>query len=240
MQAAETLVTIATYNERENLPQLVEAIFSAASQVHILVIDDNSPDGTGRWCDEFAAQDGRLSCIHREKKLGLGTATLLALRTGIERGYRYVLNMDADFSHPPEKIPELIAVMDPPAGPPADVAIGSRYVEGGAVEGWPRTRRWMSAAVNACARTLLRLPVRDCSGAFRCYRVSMLQRLDFAVIKSRGYAFQEEILYRLRRAGAVFREIPITFIDRRCGQSKINSREALEALWIIARLGLLG
>ncbi|NMC21402.1 MAG: glycosyltransferase, partial [Thermogutta sp.] len=125
MQAAETLVTVATYNERENLPQLVEAIFSVAPSVRILVIDDNSPDGTGRWCDDYAAQDERLSCIHREGKLGLGTATLLALRTGIEQGYRYILNMDADFSHPPEKIPELIAAMDPPGKPPADVAIGS-------------------------------------------------------------------------------------------------------------------
>jgi len=240
MQTAETLVTVATYNERENLPQLVEAILSIAPSVHILVIDDNSPDGTGRWCDEYAAQDERLSCIHREGKLGLGTATLLALRTGMDRGYRYILNMDADFSHPPEKIPELIAAMDPPGKPPADVVIGSRYVPGGAVEGWPRTRRWMSAAVNAYARLLLRLPVRDCSGAFRCYRASTLERLDFAAVRSRGYSFQEEILYRLRRAGAVFREVPITFIDRRRGQSKINSREALEALWIIARLGLLG
>ncbi|GAB4132259.1 polyprenol monophosphomannose synthase [Thermopirellula anaerolimosa] len=240
MQAAETLVTVATYNERENLPLLVEAIFSAAPDVHILVIDDNSPDGTGQWCDEYAARDGRLGCIHREGKLGLGTATLLALRTGIEQGYRFILNMDADFSHPPEKIPELIAAMEPPGKPPADVAIGSRYVDGGAIEGWPRTRRWMSAAVNFYARLLLRLPVRDCSGAFRCYRASALQRIDFASVRSRGYSFQEEILYRLRRAGAVFREVPITFTDRRRGQSKINSREALEALWIIARLGLLG
>lgn len=240
MQTAETLVTIATYNERENLPQLVEAIFSIAPMVHVLVIDDNSPDGTGRWCDEYAAHDERFSCIHREGKLGLGTATLLALRSGMDRGYRYILNMDADFSHPPEKIPELIAAMDPPEKPPADVVIGSRYVPGGGVEGWPRTRRWMSAAVNAYARLLLRLPVRDCSGAFRCYRASTLERLDFAAVRSRGYSFQEEILYRLRRAGAVFREVPFTFTDRRRGSSKINSREAVEALWIIARLGLLG
>ncbi len=240
MTAADTLVTIATYNEMENLPLLVEAVFAVAPDVHILVVDDNSPDGTGRWCDEYAAKDSRLRCIHREGKLGLGTATILALQTGIQQGYRYILNMDADFSHPPEKIPELIAAMAPCESPPADVAIGSRYVPGGTVAGWPRTRRWMSAAVNGYARLLLRLPVRDCSGAFRCYRASRLQKLDFATIQSRGYSFQEEVLYRLKRAGTVFREVPITFTDRRRGKSKINTREALEALLIIARLGLFG
>ncbi|RMF93214.1 MAG: polyprenol monophosphomannose synthase [Planctomycetota bacterium] len=234
----QTLVTVATYNEIENLPRLVDTIFDAAPEVHILVIDDNSPDGTGRWVDQRAAEEPRLKCLHREGKLGLGTATLAGMRYGIEHGYRYVLNLDADFSHPPEKIPELIAAMDPEDGPPADVAVGSRYVPGGKIEGWPPHRRLMSWGVNTYARLLLGLPVRDCSGAFRCYRASTLARVDFRLVRSRGYSFQEEILYWLRCVGARMVEVPITFVDRRFGKSKINWKEAVAALGILAWIGL--
>ncbi|GAB6164410.1 hypothetical protein JCM19992_04100 [Thermostilla marina] len=234
----QTLVTVATYNEIENLPRLVEAIFAAAPEVHILVIDDNSPDGTGRWVDERSAEEPRLKCLHREGKLGLGTATLAGMRYGIEHGYRYVLNLDADFSHPPEKIPELIAAMEPADGPPVDVAIGSRYVSGGKIEGWPPHRRLMSWGVNTYARLLLGLPVLDCSGAYRCYRASTLARIDFDLIRSRGYSFQEEILFWLRCVGARMVEVPITFVDRRFGKSKINWKEAVAALAILAVIGL--
>jgi len=233
-----TLVTVATYNEIDNLPRLVESIFQNAPEADILVIDDNSPDGTGRWCDQFAAEQPRLHCLHREGKLGLGTATIAGLRYAIDQGYTYALNMDADFSHPPERIPALIAGMDPPDGEPVDVMIGSRYVSGGGAEGWPLPRRLMSRAVNTYARWLLGLTPRDCSGAFRCYRTALLQRLDFSAVRSRGYSFQEEILWHLKRLGARFGETPIVFIDRRHGQSKINSREAVAALTILARLGL--
>jgi dolichol-phosphate mannosyltransferase len=146
--------------------------------------------------------------------------------------------MDADFSHPPEHLPELVGGMDPPGGPPIDVMIASRYVPGGGSEGWPLSRRLMSRAVNCYARRLLGLPVRDCSGAFRCYRVSLLARLDFQAIRSRGYSFQEEVLWHLKRLGARFAETPFVFVDRRQGTSKINSREALAALGIICRLGV--
>lgn len=233
-----TLVTVATYNEIENLPRLVDRILEIVPQADILVVDDNSPDGTGRWCNERAGADPRVRCLHRAGKLGLGTATIAGLRHAIEHGYEHVLTMDADFSHPPERIPDLLAGMAPPGGPPVDVMIGSRYVRGGRVEGWGAKRHLMSRGVNLYARCLLGLPVRDCSGAFRCYRTAMLAKLDFDAFRSRGYSFFEEILWRLRRRGARLAETPITFVDREHGASKIDGREAAAALAILFRLGL--
>jgi dolichol-phosphate mannosyltransferase len=236
--ADKTLVTIATYNEIENLPGLTEEIFRFAPAVDILVIDDNSPDGTGQWCDHRAAEDPRIHCLHRPGKQGLGTATIAGMQYGIQHGYKQVLNMDADFSHQPRYIPDFLAGMDPSAGEPVDVMIGSRYVPGGGVEGWPLKRHLMSRCINLYSRWLLGLRPKDCSGAFRCYRTAILARLDFDRIGSRGYAFQEEILWHLKRAGARFGETPIVFVDRRRGSSKIDSGEAVAALWNILKLGL--
>ncbi len=236
--ADATLITIATYNEIENLPPLVEEIFRFAPHAHLLIVDDASPDGTGRWVDERAAADPRVHALHRSGKLGLGTAIIAGLRYGIEHGYRYVLNMDADFSHQPKYLPELIAAMEPASGPPVDLAVGSRYVPGGGVENWPWKRYLMSWGVNVYARTLLRLPPRDTSGGFRCYRTSLIARLNFDEFVSRGYSFQEEMMWRMKRAGATFAEVPIVFVDRVRGVSKINLREAYRALGILARLGL--
>jgi dolichol-phosphate mannosyltransferase len=236
-----TLVTLATYNEIENLPLLVEEIFRHAPNVDLLVVDDNSPDGTGRWCDERAAHEPRLRCLHRAGKLGLGTAILAGMRYAIEHGYEQVLNMDADFSHHPRHLPALLAGMNDPDGQPAvDVMIGSRYVTGGGVVNWPLRRKLMSRAVNFYARTLLGLSPRDCSGSYRCYRTSLLARLDFDAVRSRGYSFQEEILWHLKRLGARFGETPITFEDRRLGKSKIDSKEAWQAMRIILSLALFG
>ncbi len=234
----QALITVATYNEIENLPRLAEAIFSHAPQADLLVIDDDSPDGTGYWCDEYAAEDPRLRCLHRPGKQGLGSAILAGMTYAIERGYAYVLNMDADFSHSPQYLPDLLGGMDPPGGPPVDVRIGSRYVPGGRVEGWPLRRHLMSRGVNAYARWMLGLKPKDCSGGFRCYRTATLARLDFAAVRSRGYSFQEEILWRLKRVGARFGETPIVFVDRRRGASKIDTREAWAALRVILSLGL--
>jgi dolichol-phosphate mannosyltransferase len=228
-----TLVTVATYNEIENLPLLVEAIFAEVPGVDLLVIDDNSPDGTGRWCDEKSAEEPRVRCLHRAGKLGLGTATIAGMRYAIEHGYDQVLNMDADFSHHPRYLPALLAGMEQ-----ADVMIGSRYVPGGGVKDWPLKRKLMSWGVNTYARLLLGLSPRDCSGAFRCYRVGLLKKLQFDAIRSRGYSFQEEILWLLKRAGARFGETHILFADRERGKSKINGREAIAALWVIFRLGV--
>jgi dolichol-phosphate mannosyltransferase len=238
MPPAKTLVTIATYNEIDNLPLLTDAIFQFAPAVQLLVIDDNSPDGTGRWCDERAKVDPRVHCLHRSGKLGLGTAILAGMQYAIEQGYDYVLNMDADFSHHPRYLDHLIAGMDRPAAQPVDVMIGSRYVPGGGVEGWPLRRQWMSKSVNFYARWMLGLKARDCSGGYRCYRVSLLKQLDFKTIRSRGYSFQEEILWRLKLLGGRFGESPIVFADRERGQSKINGKEAFAALRIIFALGL--
>jgi dolichol-phosphate mannosyltransferase len=227
------LVTVATYNEIENLPQLAHEVWQVAPQADILVIDDNSPDGTGRWCDEQAAKEPRLHCVHRAGKLGLGTATIAAMQYAIEHNYDHVMNMDADFSHHPRYIPAILAGMES-----ADVSIGSRYCPGGGTKDWPFRRRLMSWGVNTYARCLLGLKPRDTSGAFRCYRVSLLRKLDFSKIKSRGYSFQEEILWRLKQLGARMTETPIVFADRERGQSKINKQEAVAALRIILRLGI--
>ena len=236
--ADRTLVTVATYNEMENLPRLVDEVFQVAPQVDLLVIDDDSPDGTGQWCERKEAEDPRVHCLHRQGKLGLGAATVAGMRYAIEQGYKYVLNMDADFSHPPRYLPDLLSGMEPQDGPAVDVMIGSRYVPGGGTEGWPLKRRLMSRGVNLYARWLLGLKPKDCSGAFRCYRTELLARLDFNAVRSRGYSFQEEILWHLKRLGARFAETPIIFIDRQRGTSKIDSNEAVVALWIIFSLGL--
>jgi dolichol-phosphate mannosyltransferase len=232
------LITIATYNEIENLPRLVDEIRRHAPGIAILVIDDHSPDGTGDWCDRRAAVDDRFHVLHRAGKLGLGTATLAAMQYAIDHGYEWMLNMDADFSHHPRHLPAMLAAMQRSGPDAVDVIIGSRYVAGGGIEGWPWRRHWMSRSVNGYARWLLGLSPRDCSGAFRGYRTALLQRLDFAAIRSRGYSFQEEILWLLKRQGARFAETPIVFADRTKGHSKINLREAFAALAIIFRLGI--
>ena len=233
-----TVVTIATYNEIENLPRLVDDVQAVASDVDILVIDDNSPDGTGHWCDQRAVQDPRFHVLHRSGKLGLGTAIIAGMQYAIEHDYAWVLNMDSDFSHHPRYLPDLLATARRQDDLAPDVVIGSRYIPGGGVEGWPWRRQFMSRGVNCYARLLLGLQAKDCSGAYRCYRTALLRRLDFGAVRSRGYAFQEEILWHLKRLGARMVERPIIFADRCQGKSKINSGEARSALWIIFRLGL--
>jgi dolichol-phosphate mannosyltransferase len=228
----------ATYNEIENLPRLVDEILAFVPDVHLLVVDDNSPDGTGVWCDRKVTEDRRVHVLHRAGKLGLGTAMIAGMRYAIERGYKYVVNMDADFSHHPRYLPAIITGMDPARSEPIDVMIGSRYITGGGTVGWPLKRKIMSRGVNLYARWLLWLRARDVSGGYRCYRVSKLADLDFNQVRSRGYSFQEEILWMLRRRGARIAETPIVFADREQGTSKINSREAGAALRIIARLGM--
>lgn len=234
------LVAIATYNEIENVPSLLDAVFEAVPKAEVLIIDDDSPDGTGDWVRERSRSEPRLKLVQRAAKSGLGSAIADAMKYAIESGYDFLLNMDADWSHPPESIPDLISAMSSGEEKTVDVVIGSRYVPGGKISGWPVIRKWMSKGVNFYARFFLRLPVRDCSGSFRYYRVESLKKIDFSRIRSQGYSFFEEILFLLRKNHARFLEIPITFTDRRFGQSKINGKEALKALGIIARLGVLG
>jgi dolichol-phosphate mannosyltransferase len=230
------LIAIATYNEMDNLPRLVDAIFEAVPDVDVLIIDDHSPDGTGRWAEERSWSDHRVTCIHRPAKQGLGTATLLGMTEAVKRSYEFVVNMDADFSHSPSDLPGLVAGMSSGPGP-IDVMIGSRYRPGGGIEGWPLLRRVMSRMINAYARFWLDLDVSDCSGSFRCYRTAVLGRLDFTQIRSRGYSFFEEILWHLQQAGAAFGELPIVFVNRRKGRSKISLTEAVRAVCTLTSLG---
>jgi dolichol-phosphate mannosyltransferase len=239
-----TLVAVATYNELANLPSLVEAIEHALPEADVLVVDDNSPDGTGRWADERAATDPRVRVLHRPGKLGLGTATFAAFRVAIDEGYDLVCTLDADWSHPPEKLPELVALLEAGRGQRAggsllaDVAIGSRYVPGGRIVGWPWRRRVASGVVNFLARWLLRLPTRDSSGAFRAYRVEVLRGVEFDRLHGTGYAYLEELLWVLKRRGARFVETPITFTERRAGASKLSGAEARRAIALLLRIGL--
>ena len=237
-----TLVAIATYNEIATLPRLVEEVLGRVPDADILVIDDNSPDGTSQWCETKSATEPRLRCLRREGKLGLGTALAAAMQYAAQRReqYEYLVTMDADFSHPPERLPALIAAMCPPNLPPVDVAIGSRYIQGGRIEGWPWKRYLMSRAVNLVARWILGMPPKDCSSGYRCYRVEMLARLNFQDILSHGYSFEEEILWRLHRLGARLAEVPIVFVNRRQGHSKINVRELVSSATVLLRLAARG
>jgi len=252
---SKTLVTVATYNEIENIHKLAEAIRQYLPEADLLVVDDNSPDGTGEWCLERKKSVANFDCVIRKGKLGLGTAVIAAMQHAIINKYDFLINMDADFSHPPEKLPELLAAIKTNkihvaktlqnAKPEQhiDVVIGSRYVPGGKVKGWPLYRRLMSRLVNVFARICLGLKTRDNSGAFRCYRVATLERIlataiEKGKIHSKGYSFFEEILFLLNRGGANMLEIPITFADRKFGRSKINHKEAIQAIGIIFWLGI--
>lgn len=227
-QAERVLVAIASYNERQTLPSLLDEIFRIVPLAEVLVIDDASPDGTGEYLDERAKNEPRLKVMHRAGKLGLGTAILASFEFAVQHHYDLLVGLDADWSHPPEKIPALIEGTRGSSG--CDVAIASRYVKGGGVEGWPLHRRVSSAMVNAFARILLGLPVRDCSGGFRCFRVSKLAPVLAGGLHSGGYAIFEEVLLRLAESGATFKEIPFTFTDRTQGKSKLSLREAAKAI----------
>jgi dolichol-phosphate mannosyltransferase len=226
------LVSLATYNERGNLAKLVSEIGRYVPHATILIIDDNSPDGTGQLADELAAADGRVRVLHRPGKLGLGTAMLQAMRFAIDNDYDLLLNLDADFSHPPRYIPAILAGMER-----CDVMIGSRYVRGGGTEHWPLSRRLISRSINLLVRALFRMGVKDASGAYRCYRVSKLRQTRLRDVRSRGYSFQQEVLYRCHRAGCKLAETPIVFENRKFGKSKVSLREAIRSLSTLLLLG---
>lgn len=227
------LVSLATYNEAGNIAALIAEIHKYVPHAHILVIDDNSPDGTGQIVDDLASRDGRIHCLHRPGKLGLGTATLAAMRYAMEHNYDLLQNMDADFSHPPRYLPGILAGMAK-----HDVMIGSRYTAGGGTENWPLPRRLISQCVNLMVRFLFRMPVKDASGAYRCYRVSKLRDAQLERTQSRGYSFQQEVLFRCYKAGCKLGEYPIIFENRRAGASKVNRQEALRSISMLLYLGL--
>jgi dolichol-phosphate mannosyltransferase len=232
-ESPRILISVATYNERDNLSPLLAEIQKTVPSAELLVIDDNSPDGTGQLADELAVGNPRLHVMHRPGKLGLGTAILAAMRFALENDFDLLINMDADFSHHPRHLPALLQGMDR-----RDVMIGSRYVRGGGSENWPLHRLLMSRSINALVSLLMRVPARDCSGSYRCYRVAKLRQTRLDHVQSRGYSFQQEVLYRCRKAGCKIGETPIVFENRRAGKSKVNLGEAIRSIAMIFRIGV--
>jgi dolichol-phosphate mannosyltransferase len=224
--AARACVVLPTYDERENLPAIVPAILAASPELDVLVVDDDSPDGTGTIADRLAETEPRLRVLHRRRKEGLGRAYLAGFDVALRAGYGRILEMDADFSHDPRALPVLLG-----ASRDADVVLGSRYVPGGGTRNWGAARRLLSRGGSAYARTILRVPVRDLTGGFKCFRREVLERIDLATVTSVGYAFQIELTWRALRAGFRVVEVPIVFSDRRVGQSKMSRAIVLEALW---------
>jgi|GEM_PF-299341 len=230
------LVLLCTYNERLNLPTVLQGVWDTLPSADVLVIDDNSPDGTGQWAREAAALDSRINVIVRSGKLGLGSALRAGFQWALSRSYDFIINLDADQSHDPRAIDGLLQCAR--EQPDRRVAIGSRYVPGGASTGLSFPRQLISRMLNWYATRLLRLPMRDCSGSFRCYPTELLGRIDLQQLTCQGYGFLEEVLVHLSRAGAQFREIPITYHARGSGRSKLRLSDAWGALLVIHRLAL--
>jgi dolichol-phosphate mannosyltransferase len=227
----KAVVCLPTYNERENLEAMLRALGDKG--VRVLVVDDNSPDGTGELADRLARELDYVGVLHREHKEGLGPAYLAGFRRALADGADLVLEMDCDFSHDPKDVPRLIAAVAE-----ADLALGSRYVDGGAVRNWGVVRRFVSAGGSWYARVLLGAPVHDLTGGFKCYRRQVLEAIDLDAIHSKGYAFQIETTYRALRAGFRVVEIPITFVDREAGGSKMSKAIVAEAIWKVPLLRL--
>jgi len=229
-----TLVITPTYNERDNLDRFVESVLGALPDAHVLIVDDASPDGTGARGDELAARDDRIRILHRPGKLGLGTAYVDGFRYALARGYDVAFEMDADLSHDPRHLPEFLAAIE--AG--ADVVTGSRNVPGGGVEGWGVGRHALSKGGSTYARLILGAPIRDLTTGFKAYTRRALEALDIEGLRSNGYAFQIETTYRALRRGLRVVEVPIVFVDRRAGRSKMSRRIFVEAVWEVWRLRL--
>ncbi len=228
------LLCLPTNDERENLEPMLRALGKVLGpDDRVLVIDDNSPDGTGELADRLAAELSFVDVLHRERKEGLGRAYVAGFMIALERGAELVLEMDCDFSHDPADVPRLLA-----AAEDADLVLGSRYVPGGGVENWGLIRRAISAGGSIYARLLLGVPVRDLTGGFKCFRRSVLEAIDLDAIHSRGYAFQIELTYRALRRGFCVREIPIRFVDREVGGSKMSRSIVLEGMWKVPLLRL--
>ena len=238
-EVGQTLVVIPTYNERTTLPAVLRRLREAVPHAHALVVDDDSPDGTGALADELAAADGRVHVLHRTAKTGLGAAYIAGFRWALERGYDVVVEMDADGSHAPEDLPRLLdALADEPAGAGADVVLGSRYVPGGRVVNWPQYREWLSRGGNRYSRVALGVGIHDVTGGFRAYRRRVLDCLDLSTIASQGYCFQVDLAWRSVRAGFTVVEVPITFTEREHGQSKMTGAIVCEALWRVTVWGV--
>jgi dolichol-phosphate mannosyltransferase len=228
----KTLIVIPTYNERGNIEQLVDDILRAAPGVDIMIIDDNSPDGTGAVVDQLHARLPHVGVMHRPGKQGLGTAYIRGFHYALDQGYDLVFEMDADFSHDPAYLPAFLAAAQ--GQDAADLVIGSRYIPGGDTPNWSALRKFISGGGNIFARAVLGIPVRDCTSGYRCYRTSALANLNLDKVRSQGYAFQVEMAYAMWQSGYRVREVPIVFVDRRVGQSKMSRRIFIEAFtWVL-------
>ncbi|HEY5882456.1 MAG TPA: polyprenol monophosphomannose synthase [Nakamurella sp.] len=219
------LVIIPTYDERENLPLILERLFASVPSAHVLVADDGSPDGTGEVADEWAARDERVHVLHRTEKAGLGAAYMAGFGWGLDRGYDVLVEMDADGSHPPEQLPRLLDALQH-----ADLVLGSRYVAGGQVVNWPKHREWLSRGGNLYSRFALGVRIYDITGGYRAYRSPVLKALALDDVASTGYCFQVDLAWRTVRAGFRVTEVPITFTERQIGESKMSGSIVREAL----------
>ena len=226
------LVIVPTYNERENIRPLIDSVLSKDTRIDMLIVDDGSPDGTGAIVDEISAANSRVFALHRPSKLGLGTAYLEGFRWALERSYDYVFEMDADFSHNPDHLPEFLRrIAD------VDLVLGSRYRNGRVtVVNWPMSRLLLSYAANIYARSITGLQLFDSTGGFKCFRRKVLETIDLSAVKSNGYAFQIEMSFRAWKKGFRIAEIPIVFVDRTEGESKMSKRIVREAVWMVWRL----
>lgn len=228
------LTVIPTYNEKENLPLVVERLRAAVPDCHILVVDDNSPDGTGQLADQMAAQDSQLHVLHRTVKDGLGGAYLAGFAWGLEAGYEVLVEMDADGSHQPEQLPLLLQAIERGA----DLAIGSRYVPGGKTKNWPAHRQLLSRGANLYTRLILGTRVKDITAGYRAYRREALERLNLEGIDSKGYVFQVDLAWRSEQAGLKIVEVPITFVEREIGSSKMDGGIIVDSMTKVTRWGL--
>jgi len=225
------LVIIPTYNERENVARIIDAVLSQDPRLSVLIVDDGSPDGTGAIVDEIAGRSDRVHALHRPRKMGLGTAYLAGFKWALERDYGFIFEMDADFSHDPGHLPEFLRAVES-----ADVVIGSRYRDGKVtVVNWPMARLMLSYAANIYARTVTGLQLFDATGGFKCFRRTVLESIDLDDVRSNGYAFQIEVSFRAWKKGFRLAEIPIVFTDRTEGESKMSKRIVREAIWMVWR-----
>lgn len=229
---SSVLVVIPTYNERENLPLILGRLHQAAPEVHVLVVDDGSPDGTGKLADELAEADERIQVLHRTEKAGLGAAYVAGFRLGLDAGYQVLVEMDADGSHAPEQLPRLLAALAH-----ADLVLGSRWVPGGQVQNWAKSRELLSRGGNLYTRLALGMPLRDATGGYRAYRRQVLEGMALESVASQGYCFQVDLAWRAVQAGYRVVEVPITFAEREHGESKMSGNIVREALLRVTEWG---
>jgi dolichol-phosphate mannosyltransferase len=228
-------VIIPTYNERENLEPIAARVRSSVPEADLLVVDDNSPDGTGELADKLAAGDERIHVLHRPGKGGLGAAYIAGFGWALDRGYSAMVEIDADGSHQPEDLPRLLAALQD-----ADAVIGSRWIQGGTVRNWPKSREALSRGANTYARLMLRVPIHDTTAGFRAYRAETLRAIGLDSVRSQGYCFQIDLTLRAINAGLKVTEVPITFVDRTRGASKMSRAVMIEAFWRVAQWGVAG